>query len=207
MKNLGWGVLLGMVVGGCNQVTGVGDIVLDPDFVPGRPLAGAVGMGPGNVVPVGLSWDGFAEKSSTEGTVAMMDWYDHDGSRGVDAILALTSAFDCAACDEEAAAIAARAATWSKKGWGVKVLALVLDDGKGHIATAASAGAWRSKHKLADVAVGADGEFTFAAGAVRTPPLAAVIDPRTMLIVSVNEGFSGGFDELEAVAGLNGGAK
>ncbi len=55
--------------------------------------AGPYGVGQGDTLPSGKSWQGYAAGSTQAGTVALADFYDCDGSRGINAVLFDTSQF------------------------------------------------------------------------------------------------------------------
>ena len=57
------------------------------------PQASGYGVGQGQVVPENLSWQGFMPDSSQSATVAIADFFDCDGSRGINAIMVETSQF------------------------------------------------------------------------------------------------------------------
>jgi hypothetical protein len=61
----------------------------DPCAYPGGPY----GVNVGNVVSPSLSWQGYPEKSSQIGTVSIKDYFDCDGSKGINALMVDTSQY------------------------------------------------------------------------------------------------------------------
>ncbi|HHH27494.1 MAG TPA: hypothetical protein ENK57_03965 [Polyangiaceae bacterium] len=55
--------------------------------------AGPYGVAQGQIVPPNLTWQGFAPGSSTPETISIQDFFDCDGSRGINAVLFDTSQF------------------------------------------------------------------------------------------------------------------
>ncbi len=45
------------------------------------------GVGPGQIVPVDHSWEGFRPNDPNPGTIHVSEFYDCDGSKGIDAVL------------------------------------------------------------------------------------------------------------------------
>lgn len=54
---------------------------------------GPYGVGQGQIVPPTITWQGFVPGSSTPSTISMQDFFDCDGSGGVDAIIIDTSQY------------------------------------------------------------------------------------------------------------------
>ena len=219
-------LLLGSVA--CNQVTGVGDLKVDPlgAAINGAGGAGSAGSGlvgssgtagsgsgettgggtlceyptqgfsnkVGGIVKPGLVWEGFPDGSDVAGTVAMEDYYDCDGTRGINAILILTSASWCGSCQEEASQLKGTGPTYTKwESLGIKVITLMIEDvDPAQKATVATAEKWKKQFKLLNAVV-ADPKFSFApsGGGSIGLPYQLLIDPRTMTIVDIQEGYSG----------------
>ena len=55
--------------------------------------AGPYGVSPGQVVPPTISWQGYAAGSAASSTIALSDFFDCDGSKGINAILIDTSKY------------------------------------------------------------------------------------------------------------------
>ena len=226
------GATMWLSLAACNQVTGVDDLrvnalgsgVNGQGGNGGGSASGAGGststggvvcqypMGSynnkvGAVVKPGLTWEGFADDSDTAGTVAMEDYYDCDGSRGINAILILTSATWCGACEQEASELKGTGATYTQwKEMGIRVITLMIEDiNQGQAATVTTAEKWKTKFKLANAVV-ADPKFSFAplTGGSIGLPYQVVVDPRTMTIVDIQEGYSGEYASTLALAKKNG---
>ncbi len=171
---------------------------------PGEPDAEAVDTGPppcvypsgpygktqGSVIPQSLTWQGYAPGSSSVSTVSAADLYDCDGRNGVNAILFDESALWCGACQQEAQAMPQFMQTWGPQG--VKVVWLIIQDQAGQPANTSHALWWRNSFNLGSFAyVVADPAFTFAHSGNNGLPTNLLVDPRTMQIVKIVEGFGG----------------
>jgi len=64
---------------------------------------------------------------------------------------------------------------------------------------------WKQQFGLSSIAIGVDPNFSFApAGAMTIGlPLQTIIDPRTMQVVDIQEGFSGSYTKLLDLATKN----
>ncbi len=165
--------------------------------------AGPYGVAPGMTLPENLSWAGYAEGTNKAGTIALKNWYDPSGSKGVDAILVITSQFGCGPCAEEAQTLQGHTVAWKSQGYGIKVLQLVVNDSNGNSPDASAASEWKNQFGLVDIAVGADPNDAMAPGGSYGTPLQTLINPRTMKVISVVEGFSGSFSDAESLAASN----
>ena len=136
-----------------------------------------------------LSWQGFQDDGTTPKTVTMRDYYDCDGSLGVDALLVDESAQWCSDCATEEATIGPQVST-SWKTQGVHVITLLAQDDQENPATLSTALSWRNEYSLTAGAVCADPLWTTklwggASSAGNGFPTNVVIDPRTMKIVAI----------------------
>lgn len=226
------GLSMGLVA--CNGVSGVGDLQVTGDATTSGGGGASTGTGAstgastgtglatqcdypttgfgnkiGGVIPATKKWSGYAEHEDTVSTINIGDFYDCDGSRNINALLIDESAVWCAACQEEAAELEGKlTGPWADLG--IHVLTLMVDDAvQGSGATDKTALAWKTKYKLDAAAVGVDSNLTFAPPGETTIglPLQVLVDPRTMKIVEVVEGFSGDYSSLEALAKKNKPAK
>ena len=155
--------------------------------------SGETGVLEGMLVDGSLSWQGFPAGASSPTTVAATDFFDCDGSRGVDAILVVQSATWCGPCQAEAAKLEGKmGGAWA--GLGIRVLTLMVEDANESPATVDTASAWKNAFGLTSIAVAADPAFSFdyfnyemhiSGGAF---PTQLVVDPRTMKIVVREEG-------------------
>ncbi len=151
--------------------------------------AGPYGTTVGAVVAPTLSWQGYVDDSTTPTTVAVTDYYDCNGSQGINAVLLDESAQWCSDCAAEEATIAPEiGSTW--KSQGIEVLTLLAQDTNENPATLATALSWRNEYALTTGAVCADPQWTTklwggATGEGNGFPTNVVIDPRTMKIVAI----------------------
>lgn len=169
------------------------------------PTGGTVGEKVGNTLPQTMKWPGYPEGTTTLGEVRVEDLYDCDGKKGVNAILFIGASGTCGICIQEAQELNARMQnSWGPMG--IHVVTLVLADGQGAPANADDALTWKEQFNLLDTSVAADPGITFAEpgpdGVIGTP-LITVVDPRTMEVVYKQEGSSGQYPELEALAQKN----
>ena len=165
--------------------------------------AGPYGVTIGKTVPESLSWAGYVEGSKSPATLSLKSWYDPDGTKGIEAILVITSQFGCGPCYEEAQTLQGHSQSWKSQGYGIKVLQLVVNDSNGDSADISAANEWKAKFGLVDIAVGADPNDEMAPGGSFGTPLQTLIDPRTMKVIDVTEGFSGDFSDVESLADTN----
>jgi hypothetical protein len=168
------------------------------------------GNGVGKIVPPHRHWPGFPEGSKPTAaadavTINLDDYFDCDGSKGINAILIDQSALWCGACEQAAADVNGRLqGPWAKLG--IKVLTLLIDDLQpGQAATVASALKWKDMFHLDTQAVVADPQFTFIPPGASSIglPLEVIIDPRTMTIVASDQGYSGDYAQLVQLAEKN----
>lgn len=168
-----------------------------------------IGESVGQVAPGSFKWSGYAEGTTmaTEiSEISIDSYHDCDGSKGINALLILTSATWCGVCDGEAQMLN----EYMDGGWkdmGIRVLTLMIEDATSKPATTQTAFAWKNaaNHKLVSTAVAADPGFSFAPsmGGSIGLPYTLVIDPRTMQFVQIQQGSSGGYPELESLAQKN----
>lgn len=86
-------------------------------------------------------------------------------------------------------------------------ITLLLDGPSGAAAVPADALTWKQENALQNIHVFADANFSMVPGSSVGTPMLTVIDPVTMQVVHLHEGFApqGNFTELEAVAAQNAG--
>lgn len=155
------------------------------------------GIAVGNVVP-DKEWPAFLPSAPVgqTGTIHMHDFFDPDGSRGINAIVIITSAEWCGACQAEAQTLEGKIRSkWGPDG--VLVMELMLEDTKYSRAipdVTSAADRWRAKFGLTDMAVGIDPGFTFAHSGTVGLPLNVIVDPRTMTMVSRADGYGASQD-------------
>jgi thiol-disulfide isomerase/thioredoxin len=157
----------------------------------------ASGNNPGSIIP-DKTWDAFLPSApvGVTGKVSLHDFYDPDGTRGINALVIITSAEWCGACMSEAMTLEGKI----KSKWGpdgVMVVELMLEDTQQNRAVpmvTAAADRWRAKFSLTDMAVGIDPAFTYAHSGTNGLPLNVIVDPRTMTMVSRTDGFGASED-------------
>lgn len=157
-------------------------------------------------LPTWLSWKGFPEgkMTPTDLTKMLIDtWFDSDGSKGINAILFLTSKYNCAACAKESSELQAKIESWNLDNKGIKVVVLVINNKSNGFPDLTSTLLWKSQYKLLDATVVSDSNTTFAVSSTFSTPLRTVVDPRTMKVVEVAEGYSGDYSTLENLASEN----
>jgi hypothetical protein len=152
--------------------------------------SGPYGKTMGSTIPANLSWQGYAPGSSSVSTVSASDLFDCDGRFGINAILIDESALWCGACQQEASALPGFMQTWGPQG--VKSVSLIIQDSSGQPANASHALIWRNQFNLGSIAfVVADPAFSFAHAGNNGLPTNLLVDPRTMQIVKIVEGYGG----------------
>lgn len=171
---------------------------------------GSYGTGVGKIVNPGLSWQGYLPNQSTVSTVTPQDLFDCDGSKGIDAIVFDVAAEWCAACQSQASNEPSLFSQYDALG--IRVVTLVVEDASSAPATVATAQQWKSQYGLTDVTVCADPSFSFAPiGQTSVDlPVTIVVDPRTMKIMKVGQGYVAAYPvqpdaEAVAIAQKNGG--
>jgi hypothetical protein len=147
--------------------------------------AGPYGITVGSTIDPSLTWQGYLVGATSPTTIKITDYYDPDGSKGINALVLDTSAQWCIACQGEAAQIpgwvsstAPNAGNWN--GLGVRVLTLVVQTNANEPASIQTALQWRTQYSLASVLdVVADPNASFTTNVF---PLNLLVDPRTMKI-------------------------
>jgi hypothetical protein len=154
--------------------------------------AGPYGYDSGEVPPPTLSWAGWAEGGGAS-TVTLRDYFDCDGSKGVNALLVDQSTAWCGVCQTVARKIGQNLrGGWSARG--IHVITLLTEGVDGSPATIDTALAWKRQFGLNGTAVAADPGLSLRgnlAEAEAPYPYEIVIEPRTMRIVDVGAGYDG----------------
>jgi hypothetical protein len=162
------------------------------------PPAGPYGTRQGSVLDPSMAWQGVAAGGATT-TIKLSDYYDCDGTRGVNALLIDVSAAWCGACQSEAPEVDQKlAGSWGQEG--VKVLTLMIEDEGGSPATVQTAKSWSTSFGLSHVAVAADPQGTFQ---VTSLPTNILVDPRTMKVLSVEGSFDPSGSAVDDLARKN----
>lgn len=179
------------------------DANLEPyDSGPGcPPLVGPFGISAGSIVDPSLALEGFAPHGDSAQLFHLGDFYDCDGSRGINAIEIIETSAWCGACYADATEFnTLLTTTWS--GLGVTGLWLLAQDTTSTLATSETALNYRNSLSLNDTYVVADPPWTFdTPGVVISNTL---IDPRTMRVIEHGIGYpTGGSSEVETLARSN----
>lgn len=166
---------------------------------------GDSGVGLLQVIPEGMSWEGFrhGQASSSEVSLRPRDWYDPTGDRGTNAVMVITTKHQCDKCAAEAGLLAERISTWKSENKGIKVVMLIVDTEDGKVATPPTAAKWRLDYYLVDADVGVDPLALMLPDVVFGMPYHTIIDPRNMTVVGTQEGIIGDYKTLEELANAN----
>ena len=171
---------------------------------------GPYGTGVGKIVNPGYSWQGYLPNQTTVSTLTPQDLFDCDGSKGINAILIDVAAEWCEACQSQATNTPALFSQYDALG--IRAVTLVVQDQDQAPATTATAMQWKQQFGLTDVTVCADPAFSFApiGQSSVSLPVTIVVDPRTMEIMKVDQGYVAAYPiqpdaEAVAIAQKNGG--
>ncbi len=93
--------------------------------------------------------------------------------------------------------------SWAGQGLGIKWLTLMLDDANGGSPTTAGSQQWKNYWGLDSVAVCADPYYSMVPGSSVGTPQTTIVDPRTMKVISIQEGYSGNYSQLISLANSN----
>ena len=166
-----------------------------------------VGYNIGQTISESLTWPGYLEgdpNTSQLNTLSPHQWYDPDGSKSINAVLVITSKYECSACASEAKQLQNLAEDWSSQGLGIKIVVLMTTNSEANgPPTTSSTFQWKSQYGLIGVAVGVDPNFTFSISSAFATPLHTIINPRDMKVVDVQEGNIEDYSTLESTANEN----
>ncbi len=172
----------------------------------GCPSGGASDCRSDPTPPSSLSWQGSTE-SGAIGTISLNDYYDPDGSKGINALFVDQSATWCEVCQ----GLAQQLAMNEKGAWrtqGIHLLTLITQDVQHQPATVSTAVQWKQHFGLDGSAVAADPMVSFRStiGEQYAPyPYQVIIDPRTLQVATVNAGWDGStdFPDVTSLAAMN----
>jgi len=163
--------------------------------------AGPYGTSSGKIIDPNLTWDGYREDQDQVATISIQEYFDCDGTKGINAVLITQGAIWCSACKAEASEFNSLIANgWAQKG--IRVLSLIIEDNYQNPATVKHAKQWKDYFKAKGWAVAADPKFTFASSGSNGLPTVLFVDPRTMKIVAKTQG-AGSHSKLEQLAAAN----
>jgi thiol-disulfide isomerase/thioredoxin len=164
--------------------------------------AGPYGTAQGDVVDPTLSWQGYLGGAAQSSTIPITAFFDCDGSKGINALVIDQAAGWCGACQQEAPANEQLlATTWGQEG--VRVLSLIIQDADGNPATVQTAEQWTQSFMITKADVAADPSFTFAGTGENGLPENVIVDPRSMTIVAVLNGYDPGDTTVDMLAQKN----
>ena len=92
---------------------------------------------------------------------------------------------------------------WAGQQLGIRWLTLMLDDPNEGPPTPSGAATWKTTWGLDSSAVAADPQFSMVSGGQVGTPMTHVIDPRTMQIIYIQQGYSGNYSQLTSLAQAN----
>jgi len=167
------------------------------------PNADGYGVAVGSIVPGDYSWIGYAPGDDTPRRVTASEFHDCHGDKGVHAVLFDTAQYGCSACARQASELAEHIAAWEGLGYHIAVVTLLLDGPGDGPASAEGAALWRSEFDLEGVYVLSDPEARMVPGPSLGTPQTSVVDPRTMQVTYLEEGYSGNYPTLLNVAARN----
>lgn len=163
---------------------------------------GNFGTAVGSSVRENLTWQGYRPGEDAISDISIGEFFDCDGSKGINALLFITSATWCGNCQAEAQQVSAKTAgSWTDLG--IQVVTLMIENIEGAPTTTDTALEWRDSFNLVNSPVTADPSFSFAHNGTIGLPLQIIVDPRTMTIVDSVEGYSGEHSSLESLASQN----
>ena len=184
--------------GGAGAVPGAGGAPPTNCQYPPEPF----GKSPNQTVGPTLQWDGFRDGDSAPTTINIQEYFDCDGSRGTNALLLVSAAQWCPNCQKESAELNAHMqGDWGAMG--IKVLVLMVEDLNSNPATFQTAQAWFSRYQPRGWSVVADPNFYFAKAGTNGVPVNMVVNPRNMMIVNRQDGYSPAYPTLENLAQAN----
>ncbi|HEX8794446.1 MAG TPA: hypothetical protein VF765_26055 [Polyangiaceae bacterium] len=164
--------------------------------------SGPYGITTGAVLHPMLSWQGYAPGASSASTVTARDYFDCDGTKGINALYIDVSTMDCPACQNEAQDLPGQmSGAWGQDG--VKVLTLLVGNASGNPPALPDAQTWISTFGLGAIAVCIDPYNTFYTPDLTAVPDGILVNPRTMTIVSVSQGYGGPDPAVDALAQKN----
>jgi hypothetical protein len=153
------------------------------DTAPAGPVypKGPYGVTVGKIIDPSFNWVGYAPGATASSTISIADFYDPDGTKGINALVIDSSGQWCVACQYIAKLIpswfSAKGDNW--KALGVQMLTLVIQNNNYEPADLTTAQQWRALFDLNFIYVVADPNDTFPTNAL---PSELLVDPRTMKI-------------------------
>lgn len=167
---------------------------------------GPYGFAEGKTIPPTLTWDGLGA-GGTAITYKSTDFFDCDGTKGINAVVFDSSGQWCGACQQEATQLE----SYIKTNWGpngVTIITLMIEDNNHKPTTdIAVAQEWMKDFHLSNVPVVLDPKFEFAiyTGGSIGLPYNVLVNPRNMQVVkTAYEPGAGGHDpQIDALVAAN----
>lgn len=188
--------LYGSTTGGFSSTSGY----VEPEWP-----AGDHGTHLNQIIPEGLVWDGYVEfqSSFTPSQLYSRHWFDPTGDDLIDAVLVITTKYNCDNCEKEAEFLENRMVAWRSQGRNVKVIVLLVNTPNNGTVGPVNALNWKSKYYLVNAAVGADPLMTMLPESFFGWPYHTIVDPRTMHVVGTQEGIINDYAAVEKLADFN----
>jgi hypothetical protein len=159
---------------------------------------------PGTQLDIDFKWEGYAEGSTLSSapvTIHLKDYYDPDGSKGINALIISENNLACSEAVQETIDYANKLPSYTADG--VHFLQLVVFDGvTGAAADVPSALAWKT-YFTASWGVGADPNFTFAEPDHNPLPTQLLVDPRTLLVYDRSSGYKQNWTSIPKLVAKN----
>jgi len=182
--------------GGCGKVCGGSQACSNSQCISNCTYpGGGYGVTAGATVSPNVAFNLYAPGAGSPTLISIKNFFDCDGSKGINALLVVYGGTWCSVCQSKAAALPGEMQTWGPAG--VYVLE-VLHDCNG----AGDALNWRNQFGLnvPKVYTGWDNDFQFKSGAYTSDPFRVLINPRNMQIVKTFTESSGTDDEAYNLA-------
>ncbi len=160
------------------------------------------GTDEGDTLGPGFEWEGYAEGCSVPSTITIQDFYDCDGALGLNAIYLTSSRFNCGSCQQESAEMQAKIES-SWQALGIKVVVAVIHDENDQPADIDDVLAYKNEYGLDGATLIADPGLSFLGGATIDTPHVTIVNPRTMEVAAVQEGYPGPYAAVESLAQQN----
>lgn len=145
-------------------------------------------------------WMGFAPGENTARKIELREFFDCDGRLGgLDALLVITSQFNCGSCYAEAEALDQNLKRWENQGHNVQALTLLLDNPDNSMpATIDGVESWRAGFPTRNSYTATDPTYSMVEPDATTigTPMLVIIDPTTMELVHRHEGYDASYSAL-----------
>ncbi len=159
----------------------------------------------GQSLPSNLGWNGLGPGENQERRISIEEFFDCDGSRGIDAVMIITSQYGCSRCTSQASGLTQTLADWrAEEGLNIKVLTLKIENPNGQgPASMDGVNHWRNAYNLGTSYVGYDNSYAMvprSGGGSFGTPLNSIIDPRNMEVIDVIQTFDRSYRSLLELA-------